>query len=84
MIIVYANSEKGESGRAFERMELTVGDGDKTRIPTLYEMPLPKGVDILLGLDWFRKENPTVNWTKATIDLDHGSKASPRTRSVPA
>ena len=70
--IVYANSEKGESGRAFQKMALMIGES-KTRVPTLYEMPLPRGVDILLGVDWFRKENPNVNWAKATIDLATGT-----------
>ena len=60
--VVYANSERGETGRTFENVTFTFGSSQETKIPTLYGMPLPPGIDILLGLDWFRRENPDVDW----------------------
>ena len=60
--IIYANSEKGQTGRTFENVTFGKSGGGETSVPTLYGMPLPAGIDILLGLDWFRRENPDINW----------------------
>ena len=66
--IVYANSERGKSKRTYENVPFNLHDLEMT-VPTLYEMPLPDGVDILLGIDWFRKENPSIDWNALTVKL---------------
>ena len=66
--IVYANSERGKSKRTYENVPFNLHDLEMT-VPTLYEMPLPEGVDILLGIDWFRKENPSIDWDALTVKL---------------
>jgi predicted aspartyl protease len=66
--VVYANSERGKTGNVYENVELTNGDTRNTlSFPVMHEMPLPPGVDILIGLDWLRQVNPIINFKDGTM-----------------
>ncbi len=71
--VIYANSQKGSTGNTLENVTFSVAESDeKTSVPTLYEMPLPTGIDLLLGLDWFKAENPLIDWQEASLKLSSG------------
>ena len=72
--VIYANSEKGNTGATLTDVELSLGTR-KLQLPLLYELPLPHGIDILLGLDWFRRQNPDIDWEKGEIKLAQGDDA---------
>ena len=69
-LVTYANAQRSKTGRTYEDVKLTVAKTDVSVIlPTMYEMPLPKGIDMILGLDWFRITNPIIDWTTGTVNL---------------
>jgi hypothetical protein len=68
--ITFANSEISKSGSTYVDTPFKISGTDrKMSIDNLYEMPLPEGVDILLGMDWFRKQNPQINWADSSVYL---------------
>ena len=68
--VAFANGETTKTSQAFNDVTMTE-ETSKTdvRFGRLYELPLPKGIDMVLGMDWLRETNPNIDWKNNTMDL---------------
>jgi hypothetical protein len=64
-----ANGSMDAIQNQFKGVVLTEKDTGKViRMHKLYEMKLPKHIDVILGMDWHRQFKPKINWENNTWD----------------
>jgi hypothetical protein len=71
MAVTFANDEQANTTAAFTGMSLFERVTEKEVIaPVLHELNLPQGIDGLLGMDWLKQYNPSIDWTNGTLQFD--------------
>jgi hypothetical protein len=81
--VFFANGKKGETGGAYSALKFReFSSGTTVAVQTAFELPMPPGVDIILGRDWFREAQPEIDWTDGSVTLSKKASITGRTTAI--
>jgi hypothetical protein len=74
--VTFANDESAVAGKCYSGLSLyEATTRQQLAPPTLHTLPLPDGIDCILGMDWLKQFNPVINWETREVEFRKSSNA---------